>query len=274
MTTTTAAAADRVTAACDLMTQAGGPVAVPELAEALNCSTRQLQRDFSEVLGISPRQFGQAVRTDRTKQALRDSDSVLDAVFAAGYGSVRGFYEEAAQRLGMTPAEYLAGAPEQVMVWSVTRTDVGDVIAVATPRGLAAVRIGRERDLVRGIQDEFPKAVLQRDDHAMSDVMSALRALCAGDRAPDLPVDVHGTAFQARVWRALREIPAGQTRTYTEVAESIGRPSSVRAVARACATNPVALAIPCHRVIRSDGSLAGYRWGLAVKQSLLASEHA
>ena len=274
MTTTLTSAKQRVTAACDAMTRAGGPVPVSDLAAAQHCSTRQLQRDFAEVLGVSPRQFGQALRTDRSRQALRDSDSVLDAAFAAGYGSVRGFYEEAARRLGMAPAEYVAGAPEQVMLWSVTRTDVGDVVAVATPRGLAAVRIGRERDLVHEIRTEFPKATLQRDDHAMSDVMAALRALCAGSQAPDLPVDVHGTAFQARVWSALREIPQGQTRTYTEVATTIGRPTSVRAVARACATNPVALAIPCHRVIRSDGSLAGYRWGLEVKASLLASEHA
>jgi AraC family transcriptional regulator of adaptative response/methylated-DNA-[protein]-cysteine methyltransferase len=273
MTTTLTSARDRVGEACDVMTEAGGPVLVSELAARLHCSTRQLQRDFAEVLGITPRQFGQALRTDRTKEALRSSSSVLDAAFAAGYGSVRGFYEEAARRLGMTPAEYLAGAPEQVMVWSLARTDVGDVIAVATPRGLAAVRIGRAADLERDVKAEFPRATLQRDDHAMSDVMAALSALCAGDRAPELPVDVHGTAFQARVWSALREIPPGQTRTYTEVAAAIGKPTSVRAVARACATNPVALAIPCHRVIRSDGSLAGYRWGLAVKQSLLASEH-
>jgi AraC family transcriptional regulator of adaptative response/methylated-DNA-[protein]-cysteine methyltransferase len=265
---------ERVARACDAMTEAGGPLAVADLASSLHVSTRQLQRDFADVLGITPRQFGQALRTDRTKAALRSSDTVLDAAFSSGYGSVRGFYEETAQRLGMTPAEYLAGAPEQVMVWSVTATDVGDVIAVATPRGLAAVRIGLARDLERGIVEEFPKATLVRDDHAMADVMLALRALCSGKRAPELPVDVHGTAFQARVWSALREIPAGQTRTYTEVASSIGSPTSVRAVARACATNPVALAIPCHRVIRADGSLAGYRWGLSVKRSLLASEHA
>jgi AraC family transcriptional regulator of adaptative response/methylated-DNA-[protein]-cysteine methyltransferase len=256
------------------MTAAGGPVALPELASTAHCSVRQLQRDFVEVLGISPREFGQALRTDRTRRALRSSESVLDAAFSAGYGSVRAFYEEAARRLGMSPAEYLAGAPDQALVWSVTRTDVGDVIAVATPRGLAAVRIGRERDLIHDITYEFPKARLQRDDAAMADVMAALAALCSGERAPELPIDAHGTAFQARVWSALQEIPPGQTRTYSEVASSIGQPTSARAVARACATNPVALAIPCHRVIRSDGNLAGYRWGLAVKASLLASEHA
>ena len=264
----------RVSAACDAMTLAGGPLPVSQLAASVHCSARQLQRDFVDVLGVTPRQFGQAVRTDRTRSALQVSDTVLDAAFAAGYGSVRGFYEEAARRLGMTPSAYLAGAPSQVLLWSVTATPVGDVIAVASPRGLAAVRIGSAVDLEAETRREFPRAILERDDAAMADVMSALRALCGGDPAPDLPLDVHGTAFQARVWQALREIPAGQTRTYSDVARSIGRPSSVRAVARACATNPVALAIPCHRVIRSDGSLAGYRWGLAVKESLLVSEGA
>jgi AraC family transcriptional regulator of adaptative response/methylated-DNA-[protein]-cysteine methyltransferase len=267
-------ARSRVSAACQAMTDAGGPVTITELAAPLHCSTRQLQRDFIDVLGITPRQFGQALRTDRTRDALRSADTVLDAAFSAGYGSVRGFYEEAARRLGMTPSDYVAGAPEQVLVWSVARTEVGDVIAVATPRGLAAVRIGEESDLVRDVQLEFPHATLERDDVAMADVMAALRALTRGAHAPEIPVDVHGTAFQARVWSALREIPAGETRTYTQVAESIGSPTSVRAVARACATNRVALAIPCHRVVRSDGSLAGYRWGLSVKQSLLASESA
>lgn len=254
------------------MTNAGGPVPVSRLATALHCSPRQLQRDFADVLGVTPRQFGQAVRTDRTRVALRTSDSVLDAAFAAGYGSVRGFYEEAARRLGMAPADYLAGAPSQLLLWSITATAVGDVVAVATPRGLAAVRIGRAADLEGEIRDEFPLATLERDDVAMADVMTALRALCSGERVPELPIDAHGTAFQARVWSALREIPAGQTRSYAQVATAIGRPTAVRAVARACATNPVALAIPCHRVLRSDGGLAGYRWGIEVKESLLISE--
>lgn len=267
-------AATRVAGACDAMTAAGGPVPVSDLAASLSCSARQLQRDFAEVLGVTPRAFGQALRSERTRGALRSADSVLDAAFDAGYGSVRGFYEGAARRLGMTPSEYIAGAPEQLLLWSVTTTPVGDVIAVATPRGLAAVRIGRAQELERDIRTEFGRATLERDDEAMADVMSALRALATGRKAPGLPVDIHGTAFQARVWGALREIPAGETRTYSEVAEAIGSPAAVRAVARACATNRVALAIPCHRVIRSDGSLAGYRWGLSVKESLLASESA
>jgi len=172
----------------------------------------------------------------------------------------------------MTPSEYAAGAPDQVLLWSSTSSDVGDIVAVATPRGLAAVRIGDAASLVEGLPVEFHRATLRHDDEAMADVMNALRHLARGESAAALPVDVRGTAFQTRVWRALQEIPAGQTRTYAQVAAAIGEPTATRAVARACATNRVALAVPCHRVIRSDGSLAGYRWGLAVKTALLESE--
>lgn len=256
------------------MTSAGGPVALSTLAHGVGCTPRQLQRDFADVLGISPRQYGQAVRTERTRTALRSSTTVLDAAFDAGYGSVRAFYEEAARRLGMTPSDYVTGGAGLPLLWSVGGSSIGDLLAVASPRGLASVRIGAQAFLVEEMTTEFPRAELVRDDAAMHDVMTALRLLADGRSAPELPVDVRGTAFQARVWDALREIPAGQTRTYTQVAESIGRPSSVRAVARACATNQVALAIPCHRVVRSDGSLAGYRWGLQVKASLLQSERA
>jgi AraC family transcriptional regulator, regulatory protein of adaptative response / methylated-DNA-[protein]-cysteine methyltransferase len=254
------------------MDDAGGPVPLDSLCGAAACTPRQLQRDFAQVLGISPRQYGQAVRAERTRETLRASASVIDAVYSSGYGSVRAFYEEAAVRLGMTPSEYVAGGVAVPLLWSIVSTDVGEVIAVATPRGLAAVRIGAQDDLIREVEAEFRPAALVRDDAAMSDVMAALRELAVGHPAPELPVDVQGTAFQARVWSALRMIPAGETRSYTEVAESLGSPTSVRAVARACATNRVALAIPCHRVVRSDGNLAGYRWGLEVKERLIAAE--
>jgi AraC family transcriptional regulator of adaptative response/methylated-DNA-[protein]-cysteine methyltransferase len=223
------------------------------------------------VLGVSPRQFGQAVRSERARQVLRESPTISDAVVQTGYGSVRAIYEVAARRRGITPTHYSAGAPRQELLWSAAPTAVGDVVAVATPRGLASVRIGGG-DPRTQVEAEFPHAALRRDDVAMADVMLALVALAHGDVAPNLPVDVQGTAFQARVWAALREIPVGQTRTYTDVAESIGQPSAVRAVARACATNRVALAVPCHRVIRENGELAGYRWGLEVKAALLAAE--
>lgn len=264
----------RVSLACQEMKAAGGPVAIESLAVGAGCSARQLQRDFVDVLGISPRQYGQALRSELTRDVLRNADSVLDAAFAAGYGSVRAFYEEAARRLGMTPSEYAAGAVAQTLLWSVRSAPIGDIIAVATPKGLAAVRIGVQDDLIAQVADEFANATLVRDDAAMVDVMNALTMLAAGRPSPDLPLDVHGTAFQARVWSALQDIPAGETRTYGEVAEAVGSPSSVRAVARACATNRVALVVPCHRVIRADGDLAGYRWGLAVKRTLLQAEGA
>ncbi|MFV0461944.1 MAG: bifunctional transcriptional activator/DNA repair enzyme AdaA [Nostocoides sp.] len=267
-------ASRRVRAACRAMTEAGGPMPLADLADAAGCGPRQLQRDFAEVLDVTPRQYGAAVRSERTRTTLRQARSVMDALFAAGYGSVRGFYEEAARRLGMTPAEYAAGAPAQTLLWSARRTPLGDVVAVATPRGLAAARIGIEADLVAEIGREFAGARLHRDDAAMTDVMTALAHLAIGEAAAALPLDVHATAFQARVWRALTDIPSGQTRTYAEVAQAIGAPTSVRAVARACASNKVALAVPCHRVIRADGDLAGYRWGLSVKRGLLAAEGA
>jgi AraC family transcriptional regulator of adaptative response/methylated-DNA-[protein]-cysteine methyltransferase len=260
----------RVARACAAMNIAGGPVALSDLAS--EASVRQLQRDFMDVVGISPRQYGQAVRADQARRSLMQQDSVLDAVFASGYGSVRAFYEGAARRLGMSPTEYRAGAPGQVLLWSAVASALGWVVAAVTERGVAAVRIGDVAAMVDEVSREFPYAVLERDDDAMADVMRALAALAAGQSADRLPLDVRGTAFQARVWAALREIPAGQTRTYTQVAEQIGDPSAVRAVARACATNPAALTVPCHRVIRGDGSLAGYRWGLAVKATLVESE--
>lgn len=243
-----------------------------ELASIAGCTSRQVQRDFAAV-GITPAAYGRAVRADRARAALRTSSSVTSALFDAGYGSVRAFYEETGRRLGMSPSQYAAGAPELPLLWATTPSAVGLLIAVASPRGLCAVRIGSKRAaLVEEVEREFPAASLCEDAEAMAGVLTALRALAVGATTTALPLDVRGTAFQASVWQALRTIPDGHTRTYTEIAAQIGRPSSVRAVAAACARNRVALAIPCHRVIRSDGNLAGYAWGLEVKQQLLDAE--
>jgi AraC family transcriptional regulator of adaptative response/methylated-DNA-[protein]-cysteine methyltransferase len=247
-------------------------MSLAELARIADCSARQVQRDFAHI-GVTPSAYGRAVRTGRARAALRQSDSVIDALHGTGYGSVRGFYEEAGRRLGMTPSQYAAGGVDLPLIWAVTPSAVGLVIAVASPDGLCAVRIGASRsELVHEVTEEFNASRLREDPAAMVDVLRALRALALGERAADLPINVRGTAFQARVWSALREIPPGQTRTYAQVADAIDAPSSVRAVASACAQNRVALAIPCHRVIRSDGSLAGYRWGLEVKEQLLEAE--
>lgn len=212
------------------------------------------------------------MRTAAAREHLRRADTVTEAMHDAGYGSVRAFYTEAGRRLGMSPREYAAGAAGRVLLWSTVPSPVGDIVAVASPDGLCAARIGPAEDLAAQIRTEFAAAHLVHDDAAMADVMHAMQQLSRGLAAPQVPTAAAGTAFQARVWAALQEIPAGQTRTYTEVAAAIGAPRAVRAVASACAANPVALAIPCHRVLRADGSPAGYRWGLAVKQQLLRAE--
>ncbi len=274
----TDAARERVLTAVRAMDEAGGPVPSPELAAVAQCSERQLSRSFREVLGISPREYGEAVRTGRARDLLRTLDSVTDAAFEAGYGSSRGFYEEAGQRLGMKPRAYASGAPGITLAWSAAPVRIGDhdrwILAVASIDGLCAVRIGADLEaLAAEVAHEFPAAALERSDDTLADVMAALVQLARGERSSaTLPLDVQGTAFQARVWHALVQIPRGETRSYSQVAESMGRPTAVRAVARACATNPVALVVPCHRVVRSDGSLSGYRWGLEIKGTLLAAE--
>ncbi len=266
-------AGDRVLHACRAMEAAGIPVELPVLAASLGCSSRQLQRDFKTIVGTSPRAYGEAVRTSRARTALQQTDRVADAVYSSGYGSVRAFYEETGRRLGMTPSTYAAGGKDRDLLWAITPTAVGQVLAVASPDGLCAVRIdANPKELLAGMHEEFANARLIREDEAMSDVMSALRLIAIGSPAPDVPADVSATAFQARVWDALRAIRAGETRSYQEVAVEIGHPRAVRAVARACAMNPIALVVPCHRVIRSSGELAGYRWGLVVKQTLLTAE--
>ena len=250
----------------------GGPLPVSELAELNGCTARQVQRDFQEI-GISPASYGRAVRTTRAREALRRQARVADALNDSGYGSIRAFYEETGRRLGMTPAQYAAGAPGVPLLWATTPSAIGVIIAVASGRGLCAARVGSDRErLIAEITAEFPSANLHEDPAAMIDVLAGLRALALGYPIAALPLDVQGTAFQARVWQAIRAIPDGQTRTYTQIAQDIGHPRSTRAVAAACAANRVALAIPCHRVIRTDGGLAGYAWGIEVKEQLLAAE--
>jgi AraC family transcriptional regulator, regulatory protein of adaptative response / methylated-DNA-[protein]-cysteine methyltransferase len=212
------------------------------------------------------------------RHTLRSSESVTDAIYDAGYGSVRAFYEKASARLGMTPSDFVAGAPQHLLLWSTCDSAVGPLTCVAGPRGICflthpgASSSTRVVDDEARIREEFPHAILERDDKAMRDVMRALRLIAEGKQAPELPVDVTGTAFQARVWAALREIPYGETRSYADIAEEIGEPAAIRAVGSACGANRVPLTIPCHRVIRTDGTLGGFGWGLEVKESLLAAE--
>lgn len=280
MTETLTAAAtqvDRVVRACRAMVAAGGPLPSAELERLTACSARQLTRDFDAVVGVSPRTFGQAVRTGEARRLLREHEQVTQAVWAAGFGSTRAFYDTTSPTLGMAPQEYARGGAGQTLRWTTTASAVGTILAVAGDLGLAAVRIATDdaaaRALLVEVRAEFPRAAFVRDDVGLAEIADGLRRLAEGIvPATEIPVDIHGTAFQARVWAALRRIPAGETRSYSELAAEIGAPTAVRAVASACARNPVALVIPCHRVIRGDGSMGGYRWGLEVKAQLLRSE--
>ena len=246
------------------------------MAAGLGWSERHLRRRFSEVVGVPIGSYLRAQQAQRARGALRTGMPVTDAAFEAGYGSSRAFYEHGATRLGMTPARYRSGGAGERIGYTSMVTPIGVVVAASTARGVCAVRVGsNEAALVVEIAAEFPKALVERDDEGLGDVAVILAGAVRGDDdATVLPVDLQGTAFQVRVWEALRAIPSGQTRSYTEVAADIGVPTAVRAVAGACAANPAALVVPSHRVVRQDGSLGGYRWGTATKQALLGVETA
>jgi len=269
---------ERVLAACRAMDDAGGPLPPEQLATAAGWSTRQLHRRFAEVTGTTPRAYGEALRAARLGPALAQSrDTVLDAAFATGYGSVRAFYEQGAARLGMTPSAWAGGGRGERLLWTAGPCSLAgedlQLLVVASLAGVVAVRLGADVEaLLAEVAGELPLAQLAREDDALTDVLDAVRALARGSAGPVLPVDVRGTAFQAAVWAALRRIPAGQTRSYAQVAAEVGSPGAVRAVGTACARNPAALVTPCHRVVRSDGGLGGFRWGLEVKRALLDAE--
>lgn len=270
----TGGARDAVVAACRALVEAGGPLPGAELRRITGLSQRGLSRAFAGIVGTSAKAFGDAVRTGTARTLLRAGEPVTEAVFGSGFGSVRAFYDTAAPTLGMTPSSYANGGSGERLAWTSIPTPVGMVLAVASARGLCAVRIGEDVDaLLEEVRAEFPAADLAAEHEALADVAAALAALASGRQPPSaLPLDLRGTAFQARVWTALTRIPTGQTRSYTEIATELGAPAAVRAVAGACARNRLALVVPCHRVVRHDGALGGFRWGLAVKQSLLDAE--
>jgi AraC family transcriptional regulator of adaptative response/methylated-DNA-[protein]-cysteine methyltransferase len=259
---------------CREIERTHGECDVAVLAADLGYSEGHLRRSFRALVGVSLVSYSREHQLERVREALRDADSVTEAIFEAGYNSASAFYERGAPRLGMTPARYRDGARDEVIRYTTLETPVGVVLAASTARGICAIRLGHdEKSLVKGVFAEFPRASINRDDVGLRDVAVVLASAVRGDGgAGVLPLDLQGTAFQIRVWESLRAIPAGETRTYSDVAQQIGSPRAVRAVASACAANAVALAIPCHRVIRSDGSLGGYRWGLDVKEALLVAE--
>ena len=244
---------------------------VVQVAREVGLSERHLRRLFTEVVGVPAGSYRRACREKRLRDALRGGSDVTTSAVESGYGSARALYDGA--RLGMTPGRYRDGGRGERIRFTSIVTPLGVVVAASSSRGVCWVSVGpREADLTKALAAEYPLAVLERDDDALADVARMLSLAASGADASRLPLDVQGTAFQIRVWEALREIPVGETRTYSEVAAFIGEPRAVRAVASACAANVAALAIPCHRVVRRDGTLGGYRWGIDVKRSLLAAE--
>ena len=266
--------ADLVRKACRLIDTAEDSPSLAQLAEAAGLSPYHFHRVFKEVAGVTPKAYAAARRAARLQSGLDTASSVTQAIYDAGYNASSRFYEGAADRLGMTPSTYRKGGAGAAIRFAVGQCSLGAILVAATETGVCAIAFGDDPAvLVHDLQDRFPKADLTGGDPAFeATVARVVGAVEAPGLGLDLPLDIRGTAFQQRVWQALRAIPAGRTATYTEIAAAIGAPAAVRAVAGACAANTLAIAIPCHRVIRSDGALSGYRWGVDRKAILLQRE--
>jgi AraC family transcriptional regulator, regulatory protein of adaptative response / methylated-DNA-[protein]-cysteine methyltransferase len=259
---------------CAILRSAEELVSLDALAAKCGVSPFHLQRTFKRLMGVSPRQYQQAQRVQRFKEELTEGTTVTDAIYAAGYGSSSRAYERSQEQLGMTPAQYRHAGLGMNISFTIFESDLGKVLIAATEKGVCSLRIGDDGSMLADeLRNEFRAANIRRDDASLQAYANSVLAYFSGaSDCPDLPLDVKATAFQARVWQALRAIPRGETRTYSEVADELGVPSAVRAVARACATNPVALTVPCHRVVRKGGELSGYRWGVERKRELLKRE--
>ncbi|WP_244475807.1 bifunctional DNA-binding transcriptional regulator/O6-methylguanine-DNA methyltransferase Ada [Methylobacterium sp. Leaf93] len=267
---------EAVARACRLIDESETVPGLGALAEAAGLSPFHFHRVFKAVTGVTPKAYAAARRADSLASGLSQAGSVTQAIYAAGYASPSRFYADATDRLGMAPNVYRRGGDGVAIRFGIGQCALGAILVAATAKGLCAILLGDDPDiLVRDLQDRFPKAELSGGDPAFEAWMAQVVGFVACPSGGlDLPLDIGGTAFQHRVWDALRKIPIGTTATYAEIARAIGAPAATRAVARACGANPIAVAIPCHRVVRSDGSLSGYRWGVARKRDLLTREGA
>ena len=247
-----------------------------QIADHVGLSPAWLQKRFTGALGVSPRQYADQRRRERLKSLLREGDAVTGALYEAGYGSSSRLYESSDATLGMTPATYRKGGAGARIAWTAVPCALGLLLVAATERGICFVAFDDSEDtLLAELEAEFPQAVIVPDIGILESwTAEVLRRVEGRPPRANLPLDVRATAFQQRVWRALTEIPRGEIRTYSEIARALGKPSAQRAVGRACATNPVSIVIPCHRAKRSDGGLAGYRWGLKRKERLIEAEKA
>jgi AraC family transcriptional regulator, regulatory protein of adaptative response / methylated-DNA-[protein]-cysteine methyltransferase len=247
---------------------------VATLAGKLAVTPSALRRAFQQVTGLAPRDLADALRLNRFKSLLRAGKNITDALYETGYGSSSRVYERSDAQLGMTPAAYQKGGKGMKLEYTIAKSPMGKVLVAATEKGVSAVYLGEvERELIGELREEYPQAqIAPAKESYQRWVSEIVRQIEGKPSSLELPLDVQGTAFQRRVWQELQRIPRGTTRTYTQVAQALGQPKAVRAVASACARNPVSIVVPCHRVIRGDGNLAGYRWGLSRKEQLLTAE--
>lgn len=269
------ATADAVAKACRLIENAQAMPKLEELAASAGLSPFHFHRQFKAVTGLTPRAYGAAERAKRIRAELADGkSSVTSAIYGAGFGSNSRFYEKSDQVLGMTPSAFRQGGKDAEIRFAVGECSLGAILVALSGKGICAISLGNDPEvLVRELEDRFPNARLIGGDHDFEQLVARVVGFVDEPRIGlDLPLDLRGSAFQERVWQALREVPAGETVSYAEIARRIGEPTAVRAVAQACAANKIAVAIPCHRVVRKDGALSGYRWGIERKRTLLEKE--
>jgi len=272
-----AAGSALVTQAAKLLAQSSEEAPrLPEIAMQLNTSAATLRRAFRQVTGLTPRELAEALRVKRFKSLLRAGKNITDALYETGYGSSSRVYERSNAQLGMTPATYQKGGQGMKLEYTIAKSPLGKVLVAATARGISAVYLGEAQGkLLAELREEYPHAEISAagggTQHWVREIVQRIEGKPAQE---EVPLDLQATAFQRRVWQELQKIPRGATRSYSQVARALGRPKAVRAVARACATNPVSIVVPCHRVVRADGNLAGYRWGINRKEQLLATERA
>jgi AraC family transcriptional regulator of adaptative response/methylated-DNA-[protein]-cysteine methyltransferase len=266
--------AEVVAEACRLIAEAEEVPGLQALAARVGMSSYYFHRVFKTVTGLTPHDYAVAHRAQRVRNKLDQSDTVTDAIYDAGYNSSGRFYEVAGQVLGMTPSKFRAGGARTDIRFAIGECSLGSILVACSERGVCAILLGDDPDaLVRDLQDKFPRAnLIGGDDEFEQLVAKVVGFVEAPAVGLDLPLDIRGTAFQLRVWQALREIPAGSTVSYSDIARRIGSPHAIRAVAQACKANALAVAIPCHRVVRNDGALSGYRWGVERKRALLERE--